>query len=75
MRPFATVILAAGKGTRMKSDLHKVLHPLAGRPMLEHLFASVEALGPSQQVVVIGSGPRTPCNRPRPRWPASKATC
>jgi bifunctional UDP-N-acetylglucosamine pyrophosphorylase/glucosamine-1-phosphate N-acetyltransferase len=55
-RPFATVILAAGKGTRMKSDLHKVLHPIAGRPMLEHLFASVEALGPAQQVVVIGSG-------------------
>jgi bifunctional UDP-N-acetylglucosamine pyrophosphorylase / glucosamine-1-phosphate N-acetyltransferase len=55
-RPFATVILAAGKGTRMKSDLHKVLHPLAGRPMLEHLFASVEALGPARQVVVVGSG-------------------
>jgi bifunctional UDP-N-acetylglucosamine pyrophosphorylase/glucosamine-1-phosphate N-acetyltransferase len=55
-RPFATVILAAGKGTRMKSDLHKVLHPIAGRPMLEHLFASVEALGPARQVVVVGSG-------------------
>ncbi|MEZ5742562.1 MAG: NTP transferase domain-containing protein [Sphingomonadaceae bacterium] len=34
----ATVILAAGKGTRMKSDVHKVLHPVGGRPMLEHLF-------------------------------------
>ncbi len=55
-RPFAAVILAAGKGTRMKSDLHKVLHPLAGRPMLEHLFGSVETLGPEHQVVVIGSG-------------------
>jgi bifunctional UDP-N-acetylglucosamine pyrophosphorylase/glucosamine-1-phosphate N-acetyltransferase len=54
--PFAAVILAAGKGTRMKSDLHKVLHPLAGRPMLEHLFASVKMLGPERQVVVIGSG-------------------
>jgi bifunctional UDP-N-acetylglucosamine pyrophosphorylase/glucosamine-1-phosphate N-acetyltransferase len=54
--PFAAVILAAGKGTRMKSDLHKVLHPIAGRPMLEHLFASVKALGPERQVVVIGSG-------------------
>jgi bifunctional UDP-N-acetylglucosamine pyrophosphorylase/glucosamine-1-phosphate N-acetyltransferase len=52
----AGIILAAGKGTRMKSDLHKVLHPLAGRPMLEHLFASVETLGPDRQVVVIGSG-------------------
>jgi bifunctional UDP-N-acetylglucosamine pyrophosphorylase/glucosamine-1-phosphate N-acetyltransferase len=55
-KPFATVILAAGKGTRMKSDLHKVLHPIAGRPMLEHLFASVQTLGPERQVVVIGSG-------------------
>jgi bifunctional UDP-N-acetylglucosamine pyrophosphorylase/glucosamine-1-phosphate N-acetyltransferase len=53
--PFAAVILAAGKGTRMKSDLHKVLHPIAGRPMLEHLFASVKTLGPERQVVVIGS--------------------
>lgn len=55
-KPFATVTLAAGKGTRMKSDLHKVLHPIAGRPMLEHLFASVAALGPERQVVVVGSG-------------------
>ena len=55
-KPFAAVILAAGKGTRMKSDLHKVLHPLAGRPMLDHLFASVETLKPDHQVVVIGSG-------------------
>jgi bifunctional UDP-N-acetylglucosamine pyrophosphorylase/glucosamine-1-phosphate N-acetyltransferase len=55
-RPFAAVILAAGKGTRMKSDLHKVLHPIAGRPMLEHLLASVDALGPAHTVVVVGSG-------------------
>jgi bifunctional UDP-N-acetylglucosamine pyrophosphorylase/glucosamine-1-phosphate N-acetyltransferase len=55
-KPFAAVILAAGKGTRMKSDLHKVLHPIAGRPMLEHLFATVETLGAERQVVVIGSG-------------------
>ncbi len=55
-RPFAAVTLAAGKGTRMKSDLHKVLHPIAGRPMLEHLFAAVEELGPERQVVVVGSG-------------------
>jgi bifunctional UDP-N-acetylglucosamine pyrophosphorylase/glucosamine-1-phosphate N-acetyltransferase len=55
-RPFAAVILAAGKGTRMKSDLHKVLHPIAGRPMLEHLLASVESLGAARTVVVVGSG-------------------
>ena len=37
MTDFAAIILAAGKGTRMKSDRHKVLHPIAGKPMLEHL--------------------------------------
>jgi bifunctional UDP-N-acetylglucosamine pyrophosphorylase/glucosamine-1-phosphate N-acetyltransferase len=55
-RPFAVIILAAGKGTRMKSDEHKVLHPIAGRPMLAHLLDSVDALGPAKTVVVVGSG-------------------
>lgn len=53
--PVAAVILAAGKGTRMKSDLHKVLHPLAGRPMLGHLMASVDSLDPQAKVIVVGS--------------------
>lgn len=52
----AAVILAAGKGTRMKSDLHKVLHPIAGKPMLTHLLDSVDALEPMRKVVVVGSG-------------------
>ncbi len=55
-RPVAAIILAAGKGTRMKSDLHKVLHPIAGKPMLMHLLASVQALAPAHKVVVVGSG-------------------
>ncbi|GGZ01902.1 bifunctional UDP-N-acetylglucosamine diphosphorylase/glucosamine-1-phosphate N-acetyltransferase GlmU [Novosphingobium colocasiae] len=54
--PLAIVVLAAGKGTRMKSDLHKVLHPIAGRPMLDHLLASAEELAPRTQVVVAGHG-------------------
>ncbi len=54
--PIAVVILAAGKGTRMKSDLHKVLHPIAGRPMLLHLIASAAALQPAKTVVVTGAG-------------------
>ena len=54
--PLAVVILAAGKGTRMKSDLHKVLHPIAGRPMLLHLMASAADLAPARQVVVAGHG-------------------
>ncbi len=54
--PIAAIILAAGKGTRMKSDTHKVLHPIAGRPMLLHLIDSVKALGASREVVVVGAG-------------------
>ncbi|BBB08236.1 N-acetylglucosamine-1-phosphate uridyltransferase [Sphingopyxis sp. EG6] len=52
--PIAAIVLAAGKGTRMKSDLHKVLHPIGGRPMLLHLMASVDALSPAKKVVVVG---------------------
>jgi bifunctional UDP-N-acetylglucosamine pyrophosphorylase / glucosamine-1-phosphate N-acetyltransferase len=52
----AAIVLAAGKGTRMKSAVHKVLHPIAGRPMLMHLLASVDALNPTRKVVVVGSG-------------------
>jgi bifunctional UDP-N-acetylglucosamine pyrophosphorylase/glucosamine-1-phosphate N-acetyltransferase len=54
--PLAVIVLAAGKGTRMKSDLHKVLHPIAGRPMLLHLLASARALAPARTVVVTGAG-------------------
>ena len=52
--PIAAIVLAAGKGTRMKSDLHKVLHPIAGRPMLLHLMASVDELSPAKKVVIVG---------------------
>lgn len=52
----AVIILAAGKGTRMKSALHKTLHPLGGRPMLHHLLDTVESLGPSRKVIVVGAG-------------------
>ena len=54
--PLAIIVLAAGKGTRMKSDTHKVLHPIAGRPMIEHLMASAAELAPAHCVVVAGHG-------------------
>lgn len=54
-RPIAAIILAAGSGTRMKSDIHKVLHPIAGRPMLLHLVDTVAGLSPEQTVVVVGA--------------------
>jgi bifunctional UDP-N-acetylglucosamine pyrophosphorylase/glucosamine-1-phosphate N-acetyltransferase len=53
---FAVVILAAGQGTRMRSDTHKVLHPIAGRPLLLHLLDSVDRLGAEKRVVVVGKG-------------------
>jgi bifunctional UDP-N-acetylglucosamine pyrophosphorylase / glucosamine-1-phosphate N-acetyltransferase len=55
------VILAAGQGKRMRSRLPKVLHPVAGRPMLAHVIATAQAVaagrgGPTRTVVVIGHG-------------------
>lgn len=54
-RPVAAIILAAGMGTRMKSETHKVLHPIGGRPMLLHLMASVDEIAPERTVVVVGA--------------------
>lgn len=54
--PLAVVTLAAGKGSRMKSDLPKVLHPLAGKPMLAHVLDAASVLSSATQYVVIGHG-------------------
>ncbi len=54
--PVAALILAAGLGTRMKSDRPKVMHPLAGRPMVSHLLGTVDALTPDRVAVVVGPG-------------------
>jgi len=53
-RPLNVIILAAGQGTRMQSDLPKVLHPLAGKPMLGHVLDHARALHPRRIVVVVG---------------------
>lgn len=52
----AAVVLAAGQGTRMRSRLPKVLHPVAGRAMLDHVLAALDAAGIEQRVVVTGHG-------------------
>lgn len=50
----AVVVLAAGKGTRMESDLAKVLHPLQGHPLVHWVLEAVSPLQPSQVVVIVG---------------------
>jgi bifunctional UDP-N-acetylglucosamine pyrophosphorylase/glucosamine-1-phosphate N-acetyltransferase len=52
--PLAVVIIGAGKGTRMRSALAKVLHPLAGRPLIGHVLALATQLAPQQLIAVVG---------------------
>jgi bifunctional UDP-N-acetylglucosamine pyrophosphorylase/glucosamine-1-phosphate N-acetyltransferase len=54
MADIHTVILAAGKGTRMKSSFPKVLHPAAGLPLIEHVLRAASQLSPASVVVVVG---------------------
>lgn len=50
------VILAAGQGTRMKSKLYKVLHPVCGKPMVEHVVDQVSELEFDKTAVIVGHG-------------------
>ncbi len=56
MTQLSVVILAAGKGTRMYSDLPKVLHPIAGKPMVKHVIDTVKALEAKQIHLIYGHG-------------------
>jgi bifunctional UDP-N-acetylglucosamine pyrophosphorylase/glucosamine-1-phosphate N-acetyltransferase len=56
MKPLYILVLAAGQGTRMKSALPKVLHPVGGRPLLEHVLKTAEALPSRELAVVLGVG-------------------
>ena len=61
------VVLAAGKGTRMNSDLPKVLHEIDGKPLLDHVLDTVAAVGIDHTVIVVGHKAdlvRTTCGRP-----------
>jgi len=53
------VILAAGQGTRMKSKIYKVLHPVAGRPMVMHVIKQLESLQLDELITVVGHGSET----------------
>ena len=50
------IVLAAGKGTRMKSKLYKVLHPVCGKTMVEHVVDAAKAVEPEKIVTVVGHG-------------------
>lgn len=54
MKNIATIILAAGEGTRMKSSLPKILHNICGKPMLEYLIDNVNSIGVKKVIVIIG---------------------
>lgn len=54
MKPAIAVVLAAGKGTRMNSDLPKVLHPVCGRPMIEFVLDTLQTAAISRSIVVVG---------------------
>jgi bifunctional UDP-N-acetylglucosamine pyrophosphorylase/glucosamine-1-phosphate N-acetyltransferase len=54
--PLEIIVLAAGQGKRMRSRLPKILHPLAGRPLLAHVLASARSLAPRRIIVVHGHG-------------------
>lgn len=56
MSELAAIILAAGKGTRMKSKLPKVLHKLSGKPMLEHVLDAADEAGADDKIVIVGFG-------------------
>ena len=54
MTNLTTIIMAAGKGTRMKSSKPKVLQPLAGKPLLHHVLATAKQLGSQKNIIIYG---------------------
>src|SRR4051812_43602122 len=72
-RPLSAVVLAAGEGTRMRSNLPKPLHVLCGRPMLLHVLDAVAELPVDRAVVVVGHGAERVTKRLLDDGPASLA--
>lgn len=54
MKKRYAVILAAGQGTRMKSGKHKVLHPVCGKPIIDHILDALDQIGVDETIVVVG---------------------
>lgn len=59
MNDVCAIVMAAGKGTRMKSSLPKVLHPVLGKPMISFVLENVERLGVGQTILIVGHGSDT----------------
>lgn len=71
MQDLAAVILAAGKGVRMKSDLPKVFHEILGEPMLTYVLETVRKLSPSKTFVVVGHQRQLIMDYYKEDWPAT----
>ena len=54
--PFAAVVLAAGKSTRMRSKRPKALHPIAGKLLINHVLDTLKAAGAERIIIVVGHG-------------------
>lgn len=72
MTDIAIIVLAAGKGTRMKSDFPKVLHRAAGRSLLGHVLHAARSLTPQEVVVVVGPAMEPVCEEARRLFPEVK---
>lgn len=72
MTDIAIIVLAAGKGTRMKSDLPKVLHRVAGRSLLGHVLHAAKALAPREAVVIVGPDMDAVCKEAAAVFPGVK---
>ena len=84
MQPFLGVLLAAGQGKRMKSQIPKALHQVAGEPMIDHAMNNLLKAGAARIIVVVGHGgdqlvehtgiARKPCGRGN-SWAAGTPPC
>lgn len=72
LRPCLNIILAAGQGTRMKSKLPKVLHPIAGLPLLVHAMNSASDSGPGSLAVVVATGADAAVDAARKAYPEAR---
>ncbi|HWB67674.1 MAG TPA: bifunctional UDP-N-acetylglucosamine diphosphorylase/glucosamine-1-phosphate N-acetyltransferase GlmU [Mycobacteriales bacterium] len=68
----AVVVLAAGEGKRMRSELPKVLHAMCGRSLLGHVLTATEPLAADQTLVVVGHGRHAVCDQLAADWPSVK---